>query len=160
GSGGQGGTGGTHSTGNRASSGPTPPKPPPPRTLIDPPLHRVAEPGGSVNQVSGQDTPQPGPGRPRQPVGNPQPRPLGKSAAPAARGARAYTDREREDVGMALARLVLGGDEAEVIDIRAQHNVGADAIDELGQFFELKVHAGAIPNQVQLTDSEVQRALT
>ena len=38
--------------------------------------------------------------------------------------------------------------------------MGADAIDELRQFFELKVYAGAEPDQVRLEDSEIRRAMS
>ena len=54
---------------------------------------------------------------------------------------------------------MLSGDAEQIADLRAQHGVGADAIDELDQFYELKVSAGAEPDRVTLTDSEVQRAL-
>ena len=42
-----------------------------------------------------------------------------------------YTDDERQGVGLNLLRRVLGGDEEEIVDIRHQHNVGADAVDQL-----------------------------
>jgi signal transduction histidine kinase len=61
---------------------------------------------------------------------------------------------------MALVKRVLGGDQAEIADIRDQHNVGADAVDDLDDYFELKVHGEAIPDTVRLQDSQVQRALT
>jgi hypothetical protein len=57
-------------------------------------------------------------------------------------------------------RRVLGSDADQIADLRAQHGVGADAVDELDQFYELKVSAGPEPDRVTLTDSEVQRALT
>ena len=41
-----------------------------------------------------------------------------------------------------------------------QRGVSADAIDELGNFYELKVSAGAEPDQITLTDAEVHRALS
>lgn len=47
-----------------------------------------------------------------------------------------------------------------MIDLRAQRGVGADAIDELRQFFELKVYAGAEPDQIRLEDSEIRRAMS
>jgi polyisoprenoid-binding protein YceI len=63
-------------------------------------------------------------------------------------------------VGLDLVRIVLASDSEGVADLRDQHGVGADAIDELDQFYELKVYAGAEPDRVSLTDSELQRALT
>ena len=57
---------------------------------------------------------------------------------------------------MELVKGVLGGIE----DIRSQRGVGADAVDELRRFYELKVSAGAEADQVTLTNTEVQRALS
>lgn len=71
---------------------------------------------------------------------------------------RAYSDIDKEDVGLELLRMLLSSDEEQIADIRAQRRVGADAVDELGKYYELKVSAGAEPNEVTLTDAEVQRA--
>jgi hypothetical protein len=56
--------------------------------------------------------------------------------------------------------MVLAGDDDEVADLRAQHGVGADAVDRLDRFFELKVHLGAEPDVVRLEESEIRRALS
>jgi hypothetical protein len=61
---------------------------------------------------------------------------------------------------MELARLVLGGDTDEIVDLRAQHGVGADAVDTLDRFFELKVHLGDEPDTIRLEESEIRRALS
>jgi hypothetical protein len=61
---------------------------------------------------------------------------------------------------MAIVRTVLAGDEEEIADLRAQHGGGADAIDKLDRFFELKVHLGDEPDVVRLEESEVRRALS
>jgi hypothetical protein len=53
---------------------------------------------------------------------------------------------------------VLGGNASQIVDIRHQRNVGADAIDDLKNFFELKVYAGPIPETISLTNSEFRRA--
>ncbi|WP_421735724.1 sacsin N-terminal ATP-binding-like domain-containing protein [Cellulomonas sp.] len=76
------------------------------------------------------------------------------------RGPLNYTAEERESLGLELLRLLLAADDATLTDVRHQPNVGADAVDDHGRFFELKVHAGAIPDSVRLEDSQVQRALT
>ncbi|MDD9995581.1 MAG: hypothetical protein OXS35_07550, partial [Dehalococcoidia bacterium] len=73
---------------------------------------------------------------------------------------RGYSDKDREDVGMELVHKLLSSDHQEVVDLRSQRNVGADAIDSLKRFYELKVFAGAEPDQVTLTSSEVQRAMS
>jgi len=57
-----------------------------------------------------------------------------------------------------LVRRVFGGDEEEIVDIRHQHNVGADAVDQLKNFFELKVYSGPIPDDVSFTRAEFIRA--
>jgi hypothetical protein len=41
-------------------------------------------------------------------------------------------------------------------DLRAQHGVGADAVDALERFFELKVYAGAEPDRIMLEDPPCQ----
>ena len=61
---------------------------------------------------------------------------------------------------MELARLVLAGDEEEIVDLRAQHGVGADAVDSMDNFFELKVHLGDEPDVIRLEESEIRRALS
>lgn len=71
-----------------------------------------------------------------------------------------YTPEERETAGLELLRLVLASDDNSLTDVRHQPNVGADAIDDHGRFYELKVHAGAIPDTVRLEDSQIQRAMT
>jgi hypothetical protein len=71
-----------------------------------------------------------------------------------------FTPLEKESVGMALVRTVLAGDEEEIADLRAQHGVGADAIDKLDRFFELKVHLGDESDVIRLKESEVRRALS
>lgn len=75
------------------------------------------------------------------------------------RGRLNYTAQEREDAGMELLRMVLAGDGCTLTDVRHQPNVGADAVDEHGRFYELKVHQGPIPDSVKIEDSQVQRAM-
>ena len=73
---------------------------------------------------------------------------------------RAYSDVDRENVGFELLQMVLGSGSDQIVDLRNQRSVGADAVDELKNYYELKVSAGPEPDQVRLTDAEVQRALT
>jgi hypothetical protein len=81
-------------------------------------------------------------------------RPPGSSSAP-----RNYTQEEQESLGAEICRWVLGLDEDEIVDIRNQRNVGADAVDLLDNFYEYKVHAGPIPDVIRLEPSEIERAL-
>lgn len=97
----------------------------------------------------------------RKPNGKPKPPdPSNPKKTHAGRGqaVRNYTDEERESVGLELVRRILGGNEEQVVDIRHQRSVGADAIDDLRNFFELKVYAGSIPDNVSLTSAEFRRA--
>ena len=73
---------------------------------------------------------------------------------------RHYTDLDKETVGLEILRKLLSSDDTEISDLRAQRGVGADAVDELQNFYELKVSGGTEPDQVTLTDAEVKRALT
>jgi hypothetical protein len=74
------------------------------------------------------------------------------------RGPTNYTPEEKESAGLELVMLALASHRDDIRDIRDQRGVGADAIDGLRRFFELKVHAGQAPDEVALTESEVQRA--
>jgi hypothetical protein len=136
------------------------PAPMPPRLLVEPDelaLHNEdgelvggATDGGSSVGTRSTRSPSNKPKEPRP--DDPRKLPTGGRARPN------YTDEERERVGLDLVRRILGGDEQAVIDIRHQHNVGADAIDELRNFFELKVHSGRIPRDISLTRDEYLRA--
>ncbi|GAA2430349.1 hypothetical protein GCM10010433_33460 [Streptomyces pulveraceus] len=91
--------------------------------------------------------------------GLPQPRP--GSAVPQQRtSARPYTTVEQEKVALDLVRQALARDETELRDLRAQHGLGADAVDELARFYELKAYSGAEPDTIQLTPVEFERAVT
>lgn len=65
--------------------------------------------------------------------------------------------REQLAYDVVMAALALG--DGDVGDLRKRRGVGADAIDELRQCFEIKMSSGSdIPNEVTLTPSEVERA--
>jgi len=53
---------------------------------------------------------------------------------------------------------VLSSDRDDIVDIRTQRGVGADAMDHLKQFYELKVSAAEEPESITLTNAELQRA--
>ena len=88
----------------------------------------------------------PKPDHPKQPSGG-------------GRGPLNYTAHERESAGLELLRMALAGDGCTLTDVRHQPNVGADAVDDRGRYYELKVHQGAIPDTVRLEDSQIQRAM-
>ena len=54
--------------------------------------------------------------------------------------------------------MVLSSDREDIVDLRTQCDVGADAMDQLKRFYELKVSAGDEPNSIALTNTELQRA--
>ena len=71
-----------------------------------------------------------------------------------------YSAMDRESVGMDLVRMMLSSDIDDIVDQRTQRGVGADAIDSMESFYELKVSAGPEPDSVTLTNAEVRRALS
>ncbi|MCG8971449.1 hypothetical protein [Streptomyces sp. CL12-4] len=66
---------------------------------------------------------------------------------------------EQEKAALDLVRRALALDETELRDLRAQHGLGADAVDELARFYELMTYGGAEPDTIQLTAAEFQRAI-
>jgi hypothetical protein len=67
----------------------------------------------------------------------------------------------REQLAYDAVMAALALDEGEVADLRRRRGVGADALDELRQSFEIKMSSGGeIPNEVTLTPNEVERART
>lgn len=136
-------------------------KPKPTRQLIDPDsLNLKTEDGEIVSGTSAGGVRPTGmksttsSGKPRDPDASTPKKP----STGGGRGTRNYTAEERESVGLELVRQVLGGNASQIVDIRHQRNVGADAIDDLKNFFELKVYAGPVPETISLTNSEFRRA--
>ena len=123
------------------------------RVLVDPDSLIVVDPSGQVVDGSPRNT-----NVPRRDGGLVEPdvtrSPNSRSWTPL----RGYSDLERETVGFELARKVLSSDHKEIVDLRAQRGVGADAMDELERLYELKVSAGGEPNEITLTSAEWQRA--
>lgn len=135
----------------------------PPKTLVDLSRLTLANPAGQIVNRPGTASPPTATGagnvarllrdadKNRPKVG----RPPGSGSAP-----RHYTQEEQESLGAEICRWVLGLDEDEIADIRNQHNVGADAVDQLDNFYEYKVHAGPVPDVIGLEPSQIERALT
>ena len=122
------------------------------RVLVDPESLKMIDPNGRV--VGGST----GGGSRRRPSGG-LVEPHERSRIPRNKvPLRSYSDLDRENVGLELARMVLSSDREDIVDLRTQRGVGADAMDELERFYELKVSAGAEPNYVVLTNAELQRA--
>ena len=123
-----------------------------PRTLVDPNSLRIADRQGRIAEGTKTTPPQSGRSKgiaePKQASTTPR----NRMPIPG------YSSLDRENVGMELVRRILSSDDNEIVDIRAQRGVGADAIDRMDAFYELKVSAGPEPDQVTLTRAEVQRA--
>jgi hypothetical protein len=125
-----------------------------PRRLVDPGELVVINPDGQI--VGGEVRPQRRRSRPHSIALAPirgDSKPLRSHASP-----KEYTEIDKETVGLDLVRTVLRSDDAAVVDLRSQRGVGADAVDELRRFYELKVYKGDEPDEVRLEPSEIERA--
>ena len=123
-----------------------------PRVLVDPDSLKVIDPNGRVVGSSTKGCP---PRRRDSGLVEPRERSrIPRNKVPL----RGYSDLDRENVGLELARMVLSSDREDIVDLRTQCGVGADAMDKLERFYELKVSAGGEPNYVSLTNPEFQRA--
>ncbi|MCY4011374.1 MAG: hypothetical protein OXG82_01520 [Gammaproteobacteria bacterium] len=123
---------------------------PPRRDLVRPSTLRLRDPEGQESERAKGRRPskRTGGGRLVEPHGAAPPR----TGTPPPN----YTSEEKERVGLELLRIVVGRD---LVDIRGQRGVGADALDkEAGRYYELKVSGGNEPDVVSMTTSEVMRA--
>ncbi|MFF9147509.1 sacsin N-terminal ATP-binding-like domain-containing protein [Streptomyces sp. NPDC014861] len=129
----------------------------PVRRLVDPSaLRLVVDRAGLVTPATGIG--RSGAGTRKGRTGLPQPRP--GSAVPQQRTAMSgYTTLDQETVAMDVVRTALGRDLSELRDLRAQHGLGADAVDELARFFELKTYRRSEPDTISLTPAEFRRAV-
>ncbi|MFJ8691795.1 sacsin N-terminal ATP-binding-like domain-containing protein [Streptomyces roseolilacinus] len=130
------------------------------RRLVDPRALRLVGDRGDLTPPrsgSGRESDAAARKSPSGPGGLPQPR--SGSAVPQQRTATStYTVADQEKVALDLVRQALANDESALRDLRAQHGLGADAVDELARFYELKTYRHAEPDTVQLTPAEFQRA--
>lgn len=124
-----------------------------PRVLVDPDELHLKHPHGEV-----QEKTQPPPGPDRRPSTQ-LPGPRSSNSPPADRKSLpTFSGKTKETLGLELARRALQYEDGELHDLRAQMGLGADAVDDEGRFFELKVYLHGEPNSIQMTDSEVKRA--
>ena len=71
-----------------------------------------------------------------------------------------WSDRERELQGFELLAGVLKQiDDLQLDDFSTLRGIGADSIDDLKRYFELKVFAGDAPDEVKFEPSEFERAI-
>ena len=129
----------------------------PPRSLVDPRSLTLMDPQGSMEDGKPRTADGTHPTSRRGGLKEPK---LGSRGPRNRAPLRGYSDLDREEVGFDLLKKLLASGDDRIADLRNQHGVGADAIDDLRQYYELKVHAGAEPDEVTLTASEVERART
>ena len=149
------------------SQGATDKLPPPPkaRVLVDPATLVMQDTAGELIAGTPRGDGDAGPSGGSGSAGSGKPklndpnRDKPKQPSGGGRGPLNYTAQEREDAGLELLRMVLAGADCTLTDVRHQPNVGADAVDDRGRYYELKVHQGAIPDTVKLEDSQIQRAM-
>ncbi len=66
---------------------------------------------------------------------------------------------EREQLAFDAVREALRMDPSEIADLRARKGMGADALDELRQYYEIKMESGGeFPDTVSLTKAEAELA--
>ena len=156
----------TTSAGRGSGSQPSPggdgaqPAPPSsrPRVLVDPATLVVADPEGRPGGGSADGSAR---RRRRSPSGDgPLPDPDLSGRSPRSRtSAASYTPTDKETVGYECFLKVMASDRQEIVDLRGQHGVGADAVDTLDKnLYELKVHAQDEPETIRMTESEIRRA--
>jgi hypothetical protein len=83
------------------------------------------------------------------------------SKAPAAPAEKAVLPpmSDREQLAYDAVKMALALEDEQIEDLRHRRGIGADAVDELRQFFEIKMASGAeFPNDVTLTPKEAGRA--
>ncbi len=71
-----------------------------------------------------------------------------------------YGPEEADDLAHAIVEQVLAGDEPGVVDYRRRRGIGADAVDTLRRFYEMKRSVTEPPDEITLTANEAERAYT
>ena len=127
-----------------------------PRKLVDPQSLTPVDPDGRL--VQGTPSTASNIGESPSRVGSLREPRSGTSGPSNMTPLRGYSDIDRENVGFELFVRAVGTDQNKITDLRSQRGVGADAVDEEGRFYELKVYANSEPDEVTLTASEVRRA--
>jgi len=70
----------------------------------------------------------------------------------------AYSGEEKEELALQVLLVAINGDSAKLRDYRHLRGIGADALDKLRRFFELKTTYGSLPDDITLTANEAKRA--
>lgn len=90
----------------------------------------------------------------------PKGKPIDNGSKPAPRSAPLdYSEQEKEEFALHLLHRAINGEATELRDYRHLRGIGADALDRLSRYFEIKSYYGAMPDEVTLTANEARRAL-
>lgn len=126
----------------------------PARVLVNPSSLELVDDAGEIVQAAPTTT-----RRTSSPSATP-PTPRATGAPPEQHSTpRGYTEIDKENLGKQMLEWVLASDSGEILDLRSQRSVGADAIDSLKRYYELKVSARDEPDSVRLEGSERRTAL-
>ncbi|MFH8384202.1 hypothetical protein ACH4E7_25190 [Kitasatospora sp. NPDC018058] len=151
----------------RAAATPTPALPKPRNAAVpDPPrlvgLDRLGQPTVRRTGPATGTTGGPAPTQPQRPSrtrasGLSTPRPGG--AVPRGQSTRhGYQDSSSKEALVIRTLAAVLGEDTDSLDQRGKQNVGADAVDSAGRYYEIKAHGGARPSDVTLTAAEYKRA--
>ncbi len=89
----------------------------------------------------------------------PSGRSISAGGSPASKSAPlAYSEREKEDLALHVLQLAIDGEASGLQDYRHLRGIGADALDKLKRYFEIKAYYGSMPNEITLTANEAERA--
>ncbi len=89
----------------------------------------------------------------------PSGKPIGERSTRAPQSAPlAYSDEDKEELALQVLQFAINGEAAELRDYHHLRGVGADALDKLRRYFEIKSSYGALPDEVTLTANEADRA--
>lgn len=89
----------------------------------------------------------------------PSGRQIGRGKPVSTTAPRAYSEQDKEELALLVLQQAINGDQADLRDFHHLRGVGADALDKVRRFFELKTSYGALPDEVSLTGNEVERAI-
>ncbi|MCH8815958.1 MAG: hypothetical protein IH957_12875 [Chloroflexi bacterium] len=59
-----------------------------------------------------------------------------------------------------MLQIAINGNAAELRDFRHLRGFGADALDKLSRYFELKASIGPLPDEIRIEESQAKRALS
>ena len=141
--------------GRTAGSDSPPPDRPAARRLKDPEDLNII----SVDRPSGSGEPKRSRGNRGLRGDEPEGRPIhgGQPAPPSA--PVAYSSDDLQERALLALNTAINGELSELRDFHHLRGVGADALDRLKRFFEIKSTAGPMKDQVEVTPNEYRRAV-